>query len=68
MPTNACSAAGRWDKARPATIDNLVLLDFDEADQHDAADLQQLQQSDPQFKQWVDNKLSHVAALYCARM
>eukprot|EP00775_Hariotina_reticulata_P007164 gene7164-7378_t len=55
----------RWDKSQAATVDNLVLLTADEAEQHDATDLQQLKQQDPAFVQRVEQLLDIVRAQVC---
>ena len=43
----------RWDKERPATVDNLVLLTFDEAEAHETSDLENTQRNDSQFYERV---------------
>mmetsp|Transcript_24269 Transcript_24269/g.76364 ORF Transcript_24269/g.76364 Transcript_24269/m.76364 type:complete len:106 (+) Transcript_24269:1115-1432(+) len=49
----------RWDAARPATVDNLVLLTFDEADAHKAIpSLADLEAREPQFYAFVEGVLS----------
>eukprot|EP00803_Ostreobium_quekettii_P004242 evm.model.scf_428.4 EVM.evm.TU.scf_428.4 scf_428:37983-40417(-) len=53
----------RWDSKRPATADNLVLLEFDEADAHDQTDLRDLRQRDPDFVSHVEGVLA-----LCRRM
>lgn len=53
----------RWDAARPASADNLVLLTREEADQHDAlgpAGLQQLKREEPEFVARVEADLDRV--------
>jgi hypothetical protein len=52
----------RWDAAKPATVDNLVLLTAEEAEQHDARGLQQLQQDEPAFVGRVERLLDAVRA------
>ena len=45
----------RWDCARPPTVDNVVMLTFEEADRHDeVGDHGQLRVAEPQFARWVD--------------
>ena len=39
----------RWDREQPPTVDNLVLLTFEEAEAHEWSHLTQVQQGDPQF-------------------
>lgn len=39
----------RWDKRRPAAVDNLVLLTFDEAGAHEDSDLESVKSADPKF-------------------
>jgi hypothetical protein len=52
----------RWDAAKPATVDNLVLLTAEEAEQHDARGLQQLQRDEPAFVRRVERLLDAVRA------
>ncbi len=57
----------RWDRQKAATVDNLVLLTFGEAGQHEDADLKALARSDPQFCAHVTNRLAKVRRdLSCA--
>lgn len=45
----------RWDLAKPATLDNLVLLTFEEAEQHEAlGGLEELRRLEPEFCSRVD--------------
>lgn len=53
----------RWDSKRPAAPDNLVLLEFHEADAHDQTDLGDLRQRDPDFVSYVEGVLAS-----CRRM
>jgi hypothetical protein len=55
----------RWDRSKAATADNLVLLTAEEANAHDAASLQQLQQQEPAFVAHVEQLLDHVRAQMC---
>jgi hypothetical protein len=50
----------RWDSALPPTADNLVLLTFDEADAHDAAELADIRGSEPEWVTYVETLLSRV--------
>lgn len=43
----------RWDKDRPATVDNVVLLTFDEAEAHENSELEAVQQNDSLFYERV---------------
>lgn len=52
----------RWDRSKPPTVDNLVLLTSEEADAHDAVGLVQLQQQEPDFVSQVEKLLDHVRA------
>jgi hypothetical protein len=54
----------RWDSSKPATVDNLLLLTFEEADAHDATDLQALQQQEPELYRFVDTTLQRVRVEY----
>lgn len=55
----------RWDRSKPPTVDNLVLLTSEEADVHDATGLEQLQQQEPEFVAQVERLLDHVRAHIC---
>lgn len=57
-------ALTRWDAARGAQVDNLVLLSHDEADAHDVADLARLRGEEPEFVRWVERRLAIVAAMF----
>lgn len=50
----------RWDRHRPATVDNLVLLTFEEAGRHEEADLEALARADPRFCVHVEGALARV--------
>ena len=52
--------AHRWDKRRPATVDNLVLLTFDEAGTHDDTDLDAVKSTDLEFFERVTAALGRV--------
>ncbi len=41
--------ARRWDQKRPATVDNLVLLTFGEAEQHEGMTPEDVKTEDPDF-------------------
>lgn len=51
----------RWDAAKGADIDNLVLLTFDEADQHDESQGRDMQ---PEIHQYVTSRLKLVQSAY----
>jgi hypothetical protein len=56
----------RWDRTKPPTVDNLVLLTDEEAEAHDALPgLQVLQQQEPEFVARVEQLLDHVRAHVC---
>ena len=48
----------RWDGSAPATVENLVLLSFAEADAHDAGDLAALRLAEPEFARRVEETLA----------
>eukprot|EP00879_Flechtneria_rotunda_P027469 GHRR01029429.1.p1 GENE.GHRR01029429.1~~GHRR01029429.1.p1 ORF type:complete len:288 (+),score=80.11 GHRR01029429.1:984-1847(+) len=52
----------RWDASKLPTVDNLVLLTAEEAEQHDRTSLAQLQLEDPLFVQKVEGLLDQVRA------
>ncbi|KAF3331565.1 hypothetical protein FCM35_KLT02971 [Carex littledalei] len=39
----------RWDKSIPATVSNLILLKFTEADAHESTSLDQIKEEEPEF-------------------
>ena len=43
----------RWDREQAPTVDNLVLLNFEEAEAHEGSDMEDIQQRDPQLVQKV---------------
>ena len=47
----------RWDEGRPASVDNLVLLTREEADDHDAAGVAQARAASPGFAAFVEGQL-----------
>ena len=44
----------------PATVDNLVLLTFDEAEAHESQHLEDIKRSDPGFAAFVEQVLQQV--------
>ena len=57
----------RWDRQKPATVDILVLLTFEEAGQHEEANLEALASSDARFCERVASALARVRLdLNCA--
>lgn len=56
----------RWDRRKPATVDNLVLLTTDEADAHEAVDdLEALRRREPEFCAFVERTLARARFDYC---
>lgn len=55
----------RWDRRKPATVDNLVLLTLGEADAHDKADLEALRREEPSFVGFVEGVLARARFEYC---
>lgn len=51
----------RWNASNPADVDNLVLLTFDEADQHAENQVGEGQQA---FEQYVSNRIRLVQSEY----
>jgi hypothetical protein len=47
----------RWDAAQPADVGNLVLLTFEEAEEHEHADLAALERDQPEFATFIRAKL-----------
>ncbi|CAK0785696.1 hypothetical protein CVIRNUC_008907 [Coccomyxa viridis] len=52
----------RWDAQRGATVDNLVLLTFEEAEVHEASDLNSVQQSEPELFWKVSSAITQIHA------
>jgi len=51
----------RWDSERPPNIDNLVLLTFDEAEEHDSTTLDEISVRDPEYFSMVTATLNRAA-------
>ena len=49
--------AGRWDHGKPPDLDNLVLLSFKEAEQHEESSLADIRQEDPEYHAHVTSVL-----------
>ncbi|KAJ4716969.1 tRNA threonylcarbamoyladenosine dehydratase [Melia azedarach] len=47
----------RWDRAKPATLSNLVLLKFKEADEHESRTLDDIKEKEPAFFERVTSVL-----------
>jgi hypothetical protein len=47
----------RWDSSLEATVDNLVLLTFEEADKHDLCTLENLRKKEPAWVAHVEAQL-----------
>ena len=58
--------AFRWEASKPASIDNLVLMTFDEAGQHEALDHAD-PDVDPAHKQYVQQRLELVRTDYALK-
>ncbi|KAJ4731213.1 tRNA threonylcarbamoyladenosine dehydratase [Rhynchospora pubera] len=48
----------RWDKSKPATVSNLILLKFSEADAHESTDLDRIKEEEPEFYTMVTRTLN----------
>ncbi|XP_072953558.1 uncharacterized protein [Typha angustifolia] len=47
----------RWDKSRPATVANLILLKFNEADVHESTTVDHIKEEEPEFYSTVTQRL-----------
>ncbi|KAF9683851.1 hypothetical protein SADUNF_Sadunf04G0057000 [Salix dunnii] len=47
----------RWDKEKPASVSNLILLKFKEADEHELRTLEEIKELEPEFYQRVESVL-----------
>lgn len=47
----------RWDRTKPASVSNLILLKFDEVDEHESMTLEDIKEKDPEFFKRVSNVL-----------
>ena len=56
--------AFRWEASTPASIDNLVLMTFDEADQHEAQEHVNAPDANNAHKQYVQQRLQLVRTDY----
>ncbi|CAN6466767.1 unnamed protein product [Victoria cruziana] len=52
----------RWDRAKPATVSNLILLKFKEAEEHETSTLGEIKEQDPAFFAMVSDVLKRAAA------
>ena len=53
---NIVWAVLRWDPRRPPSVDNVVMLTSEEADQHDQVEyLEQIREEEPAFVTWVES-------------
>ncbi|KAJ3699370.1 hypothetical protein LUZ61_003075 [Rhynchospora tenuis] len=48
----------RWDQSKPATVSNLILLKFSEADAHESTDLDHIKEEEPEFYTLVTRTLN----------
>ncbi|KAJ1698871.1 hypothetical protein LUZ63_007383 [Rhynchospora breviuscula] len=48
----------RWDQSKPATVSNLILLKFSEADAHESTDLDHIKEEEPEFYTMVTRTLN----------
>lgn len=39
----------RWDQSKPASVSNLILLRFKEADEHESRTLEEIKKHEPEF-------------------
>ncbi|XP_043707029.1 tRNA threonylcarbamoyladenosine dehydratase [Telopea speciosissima] len=54
----------RWDRAKPASVSNLVLLKFKEADEHEARTLDDIKEKEPEFYMRVTSVLKRAETDY----
>ncbi|KAJ6936011.1 hypothetical protein NC652_010908 [Populus alba x Populus x berolinensis] len=47
----------RWDKEKPASVSNLILLKFKEADEHESRTLEEIKELEPEFYERVESAL-----------
>ncbi|KAJ6738504.1 TRNA THREONYLCARBAMOYLADENOSINE DEHYDRATASE [Salix koriyanagi] len=47
----------RWDKEKPASVSNLILLKFKEADEHEMRTLEEIKELEPEFYERVESAL-----------
>lgn len=60
MHWHVCARVCRWDGSKPASVNNLVLLTFDEAEAHEAQGLEAAEHDDPDFARFVNDTLSQI--------
>ncbi|XP_059642271.1 tRNA threonylcarbamoyladenosine dehydratase 2 isoform X2 [Cornus florida] len=52
----------RWDQAKPASVSNLILLRFKEADEHESRTLEDIEEKEPEFFTRVTSVLKRAEA------
>lgn len=55
----------RWDRSKPATVTNLVLLRFKEADEHDLRKLEDIKVEEPEYFNKVTSVLRRAEEEFC---
>ncbi|WOL20135.1 tRNA threonylcarbamoyladenosine dehydratase 2 [Canna indica] len=55
----------RWDKAKPATVSNLILLKFIEVDVHESTTLDHIKEEEPEFYSMVTSVLNRAKVDFC---
>ncbi|KAK9684422.1 hypothetical protein RND81_10G209000 [Saponaria officinalis] len=51
----------RWDSTKPASVSNLILLKFDEVDEHESMTLDEISETEPEFFKRVSNVLKRAS-------
>ncbi|KAL7610574.1 hypothetical protein Lser_V15G12048 [Lactuca serriola] len=54
----------RWDKSKPASASNLILLKFTEADEHESTTLEDIKENEPEFFTRVTSRLKRAELDY----
>ncbi|XP_074316487.1 tRNA threonylcarbamoyladenosine dehydratase [Silene latifolia] len=54
----------RWDRTKPASVTNLILLKFDEVDEHESLTLDEIREKEPEFFQRVSDVLKRASFDY----
>ncbi|KAL2935453.1 tRNA threonylcarbamoyladenosine dehydratase [Bienertia sinuspersici] len=55
----------RWDRTKPASVSNLILLKFDEVDEHESMTLEDIKEKEPEFFQKVSSVLERAVWDFC---
>ena len=64
VPNICCWTLCRWDVSKPAAVDNLVLMTFEEADQHDGEGATDQSDAQASYSMYVQQRLQLIRTEY----